>query len=379
MPSTRNKRKAPPADEPASPPTKRRTEEPTAVVTQDDADTNAATSAADAPSLETQIKPVSETHDAVGVEASTPNASAAQRLAERQARFASLKAAQSASRDQNRKETAAEAGRLATDPSQLTALARKKAIASHKLLKAETAAEGDDFERKRAWDWTIDESEKWDRRLAKKEKHREDVAFQDYRQEARKVYKRQLKQMGAPDLEAYERQKAAAVERAAASGRLEVVETDDGELVAVDKDGTFYSSADSTDFIKNRPDKEAIDRLVADINKADDMRMKKRKERSGRGDDDGDITFINEKNKVCPRGQKQHCSWSVTNVSAAIQHEACKVLQQIHAGHSRQLRAWHSHLSILFYDFAGRRLKHSIKGAYDTTYDFLRSPGQGLY
>jgi len=46
-----------------------------------------------------------------------------------------------------------------------------------------------------------------------------------------------------PDMDRYEKEKMAAVERAAASGGLEIVETDDGELVAVDKDGTFYSTA----------------------------------------------------------------------------------------------------------------------------------------
>jgi len=169
-------------------------------------------------------------------------------------------------------------------------------------LKADTAAAGEDFERKRAWDWTIDESEKWDKRMAKKESHREDVAFQDYRQDARKIYKRQLREM-APDMERYEKQKAAAVQKAAMSGGLEIVETDDGELVAVDKDGTFYTTADSTDFIENKPDKAAVDRLVSDIRKAEEVRLKKRRER-GMDQEEGDITYINDKNSMCSRARK---------------------------------------------------------------------------
>jgi pre-mRNA-splicing factor SYF2 len=164
------------------------------------------------------------------------------------------------------------------------------------LLKADTIAAGEDFERKRAWDWTVEESEKWDKRMEKKERHREDVAFQDYRQDARKVYKRQLREL-KPDMERYEKEKMAAVQRAAVSGGLEVVETDDGELVAVDKDGRFYSTADSTDFVENKPDRAAVDRLVSDLRKAEEVRLKKRRER-GRGDDDGDVTYINEKNKL---------------------------------------------------------------------------------
>lgn len=140
----------------------------------------------------------------------------------------------------------------------------------------------------------MEESEKWDKRMEKKQRHRDDVAFQDYRQDARKVYKRQLREI-QPDLERYERDKMAAIERAAASGGLEVVETNDGELVAVDKNGTFYSTADSTDFVENKPERSAVDKLVNDLKKAEEVRLKKRRER--RGEEEADVTYINEKNK----------------------------------------------------------------------------------
>ncbi|CRG83156.1 Pre-mRNA-splicing factor syf2 [Talaromyces islandicus] len=213
---------------------------------------------------------------------------------DRLARFKALKARAKKATDSNLKETAAESQRLSTDPALLSSLSRKHAFASHNLLKADTEEAGEDFERKRAWDWTIDESEKWDKRMEKKQRHRDDVAFQDYRQDARKVYKRQMRGL-QPDLEAYEREKLAAVERAAASGGLEIVETNDGELVAVDKNGTFYSTADSTDFAENKPDRAAVDKLVSDLQKAEEVRLKKRRDR--RGDDDPDVTYINEKNK----------------------------------------------------------------------------------
>ncbi|KAL1998697.1 hypothetical protein VTN02DRAFT_5718 [Thermoascus thermophilus] len=176
----------------------------------------------------------------------------------------------------------------------MSSLSRKHAFASHNLLKADIEAAGEDFERKRAWDWTVEESEKWDRRMEKKQRHRDDVAFQDYRQDARKVYKRQMREL-QPDLEAYTREKLAAVEKAAASGDLEIVETNDGELVAIDKNGTFYSTADTTGFAENKPDRAAVDRLVADLRKAEEIRLKKRRER--RGEEEPDVTYINEKNK----------------------------------------------------------------------------------
>lgn len=222
---------------------------------------------------------------------------------DRAARFAALRARNQSSRKENLKETKNEAKRQSTDPSQLTSLNRKKDIAQHKLLKAEIEESGEDFERKRAWDWTVEESERWDKKMAKKERARDNVAFQDYSKEAGKVYKRQvgaLEKAGFDERkEAYEKEKAEALDRAVRSGGLEVVETPDGELIAVDRDGSFYSTADSTKHFQNssKPDRAAVDRLVADIKKAEEVRLKKRRDR-GKADEDGsDVTYINEKNK----------------------------------------------------------------------------------
>ena len=184
---------------------------------------------------------------------------------------------------------------MAGDANALHALARKQTVASHNLLKADIIANGDDFERKRAWDWTVDEAEKWDKRMEKKERHRQDVPFHDYHQESRKVYKRQIRGL-KPDLDGYEKEKMAAVQRAAASGELDIVETDDGELVAIDQSGTFYTSADSTDFVESRPDRAAVDRLVADLRQADASRLRQRRDR-GKAEDEPDVTYINDKNK----------------------------------------------------------------------------------
>lgn len=216
---------------------------------------------------------------------------------DRAARFRALQARAKTSSAQNLKEATKESRRLASDPSQLTALGRKHAIASHKLLKAEIEEAGGDFERKRAWDWTVEESERWDKRVKKREAHRDDTAFRDYGHESEKAYKRQLKNMGAPDLERYTRDKLAAIEKAAAAGTLEIVETEDGEMIAVDKDGTFFSTADSTTFAQHKPDKAAVDRLVADMRRAEEQSLKKRRERMAANGDDADVTYINEKNK----------------------------------------------------------------------------------
>lgn len=226
-------------------------------------------------------------------ESSANNASKAQ---DRLARFKALQARAKSSAETNLKEASLESQRLATDPGQLKSLQRQNAIASHKLLKAEIEDEGGDFERKRAWDWTVDESEKWDKRVKKKEAARDNNAFQDFRDESNKVYKRQLRNM-QPDMDRYEKEKMALIEKSAAAGGLDIVETEDGEVIAIDKDGSFYSTADSTSFTQNKPDKAAIDRLVQDLTRAEEQRIKKRKERMAKNGDDEDSMYINEKNK----------------------------------------------------------------------------------
>ncbi|KAI0128662.1 SYF2 splicing factor [Xylariales sp. AK1849] len=218
--------------------------------------------------------------------------------ADRLARFRALQARAKKSSSQNLAEASKESHRLASDPSALTALNRKRDTAQHKLLKAETEEAGENFERKRAWDWTAEESERWDKRLKKKAAARDNTAFKDDQSEGVKTYKRQVKNMfDSPNMAQYEKDKMAAIEKAAASGSLDIVETEDGELIAIDRDGSFYSTADSTSFIENKPDKAAVDRLVAEMKKAEENRMRKRRERMAANGDDGDVTYINEKNK----------------------------------------------------------------------------------
>lgn len=221
---------------------------------------------------------------------------AAAKAKERQERFKALQARAKSSAQTNLKEAALESQRLATDPNLLTSLNRKSAVASHNLLKADAEARGEDFERKRAWDWTIDESEKWDQRMEEKAAARDNQAFQDYRQDSKKVYDRQVNNL-KPDMDQYEKAKMAAIEKAAASGGLEIVEMEDGELIAVDKDGSFYSTADSTGFVDHKPDKANIDRLVKDLQQAEDVRVKKQAARRAANGDDGDVTYINDNNK----------------------------------------------------------------------------------
>ena len=233
-------------------------------------------------------------------ESPTPATPASSSLQSRMEKFKALQALKRTAVQSNTKEAQHEAHRLSQNPDVLTKLSRKHAIASHKLLKSDTEAAGEDFERKRAWDWTAEESERWDRRQEEKARNREDVLFRDYADEAAKVYNRQVKEF-KPDLEAYGKEKMESIQRAAAAGRLEIVELENGELIAVDKDGSFMAgTGDALDlWDKDRkPSKEAVDDLVADIKKADEKRMARRRQRmKDQQQDDGDVTYINQ--KVC--------------------------------------------------------------------------------
>jgi pre-mRNA-splicing factor SYF2 len=54
---------------------------------------------------------------------------------------------------------------------------RKQAEAELKLAKHDAEENGDDFERKRAWDWTIEESLAWDERNDRKQQNRDEAGF----------------------------------------------------------------------------------------------------------------------------------------------------------------------------------------------------------
>lgn len=268
---------------------------------------------------------------------------------DRLAKFRALQSRAKTSSTANLTAAQTEAHRLANDPSQLATIQRKSAVANQKLLKADIEDSGGDFERKRAWDWTVDESEKWDERIAERAAHRDNNAFQDYRVEANKVYERQVRNLGEPDLERYIAQKKKAIEEAAARGTLEIVETEDGEMVAVDRDGTFYGGGGGRDLISsfadNKPDKKALDRLVGEMKKAEEVAAKKRRERLARNGDDGDVTYINDKNSKLITPLDISARWACTNsFLRTIQPEAVALLQQIYRRDQGQFRAGYDDL-----------------------------------
>lgn len=192
--------------------------------------------------------------------ASSETATETDAVLSRAEKFKALRAKLAASTKANHDEVIAEHKRMKINPSVLTKLDRKKAEAEIKLAKQDAEDAGEDFERKRAWDWTIEESLAWDRRLAEKRENRDKSGFSDYTQLAEKSYHQDMKGHKV-DMEEYKR----ARDEALAKGQ--VAETEDGELIAVDEDRRFYADANTVGLADHKPRKQAIDRLVDEVKK----------------------------------------------------------------------------------------------------------------
>lgn len=251
---------------------------------------NSATDAAPVTELSTKGAEV-EDATARPTTSNAPDAKSA--LAARMARFKSLQAQKESGAKATAKAVTEERKRELTDYDRLKKLQHASDTASFKLLKSEDP----DFERKRNWDYTVEESERWDKRVNKKARNKDNNAFADYRGEANKVYKRQVKQMGSVDLEEYARTKADKLQRQVLAGTLELVETEDGDTFTIDKMGRINTPVEDSYDHDHKPSKEAVDRLVQDLDKGERARLKARAARGLNDDDKGDVTYINQKNK----------------------------------------------------------------------------------
>jgi pre-mRNA-splicing factor SYF2 len=215
-------------------------------------------------------------------------------LAARMARFKALQSAKETGRKHTEKEVR-DAQDRESRMAHLATLRTASDKAAYKLLKSEDP----EFERKRNWDYTVEESEKWDKRINKKSRNRDGVAFSDFRGEANKVYKRQIRQMSAVDKDAYAAEKAATLQRQVQAGLLELVESEDGDVFTVDKaTGKINTPAEENYRMDHKPSKEAVDRLVGDLELGEKKRLELRRKRGVEDKDEmGDVTYINQ--KVC--------------------------------------------------------------------------------
>ncbi|KAF8893045.1 SYF2 splicing factor-domain-containing protein [Infundibulicybe gibba] len=187
-------------------------------------------------------------------------------------------------------------------------LEKQRKLAEMLRSKADAEEKGEDVEREKNWEWTIEENDYWEKKLARKAR-RADFAFHgnppDDAHAARRRYKKDL-DLIKPDLEAYNRQKEVAMGLAPGSlitgfnphatssqaRRFLVPTTQQSKLAAEN----LYRDANTLIYGDSKPTEDAIDRVVSKINKDIDKKGKFSRKRPN--EDEGDITYINEHNRV---------------------------------------------------------------------------------
>lgn len=160
----------------------------------------------------------------------------------------------------NRKEVHQEYTKKRTDHKLLANLERKKEKAEQELTKLELEEKGEDFDRRQAWDWTIEESEKWDEKMKAKKERIETSKFSDYSTAAERAYLKDLKDSQI-DLDTYRKKKMELIKENAT-----LIEDEDGNIIAYDSTGSLTNSSP----IHSGPSKEAVDRLVNQLHKGYD-------------------------------------------------------------------------------------------------------------
>ncbi|EPT02346.1 hypothetical protein FOMPIDRAFT_1118552 [Fomitopsis schrenkii] len=189
-------------------------------------------------------------------------------------------------------------------------LERQIKLAETLRLKADAEERGEEVERLKNWEWTIEENDEWEKKQARKQR-RADFEFHNDADAARKRYKKDL-DLIKPDLAAYNKQKELALGLAPGTlskaggsssaltqfdpkqgSSLQVAPTSEQQRLAAEN---LYRDANSLLYADNKPTEEAIDRVVAKINRDIDKKSKFSRKRNN--EDEGDITYINERNRV---------------------------------------------------------------------------------
>ena len=151
------------------------------------------------------------------------------------------------------------------NPVEKARLNRRRRKLEKALEKQESLDLGLDIQRENALDYSIEETEAWREKMIEKNQGK-DTGFTDYHQLALRKYKKLIHQM-KPDLSAYY------LEKLQSSSNV---------------------SSGATDFLSHQPKKEKVNEMVEDLHNQLQVRKKFSKRR--KHNEDGDVTFINERN-----------------------------------------------------------------------------------
>ncbi|TFK89539.1 SYF2-domain-containing protein [Polyporus arcularius HHB13444] len=232
-------------------------------------------------------------------------------LEERKKKLEQLRQRMRSSAQANRASVIEETTKAKVTAREAARLERQRKLAETLRQKADAEDRGEDIERAKNWEYTIEENDEWEKKLARKAR-RADFSFNDDADAARRKYKKDLDHI-KPDLESYNRQKEIALglpagtlsKPGAASsssvitnfdpsgGALQVAPTSLQQQLAAE---SLYRDANSLLYADNKPSEEAIDRVIGKINK--DVDKKSKFSRKRHNEDEGDVTYINERNRV---------------------------------------------------------------------------------
>ncbi|KAG7544357.1 hypothetical protein FFLO_03236 [Filobasidium floriforme] len=236
---------------------------------------------------------------------------------ERLAKMKELRMRMNQSTQANRKSLIEDHQKSKTTQRELARLTKQKKLAENLREKIDNEENGVDGERKKNWGWTIEQNQRWlkaQEEIAEKEKEE----FDDADTNAHKLYNKNTKQL-KPDLVAYNRQKELAL--GLAPGTIVPVDAKSVEgssvVTSVNATGSrrkivqsskalsamedLYRDANTLSYGDNKASDDAIDRVVGKINADTDKRNKAMRKRKKGEDDGGDVTYINDANKVFNR------------------------------------------------------------------------------
>ncbi|CAJ0892794.1 3863_t:CDS:2 [Entrophospora sp. SA101] len=211
------------------------------------------------------------------------------KMKERLERLKQLRLRKDDAEQANRKDLYEEHQRKKTNPKELIHIQRLREEAEKLQERQEAIENGEDYERKKFWEYSAEAVEKWEKKQQKKLK-RSNIAFTDYNQVAQKKYKRMINEF-TPDITGYNEKKALAMASASQ------ITTADGEVVVVDADSSFFRDANSLQYasLDTSPSREAVDKVVNDVKKQIEKRDKFSRQKPI--NEEEDITYINERNR----------------------------------------------------------------------------------
>ncbi|KAL9709344.1 Pre-mRNA-splicing factor SYF2 [Leucoagaricus gongylophorus] len=218
------------------------------------------------------------------------------KIAQLRKKFVGISETAAASTRANREMLVQDSARAKLNAREIARLERQRKLAETLRLKVDAEERGEDVERQKNWEWTIEDNDNWEKKQARK-RRRADYEFHDDAHAARRKYKKDLDLL-EPNLEAYSRQKALATGGvlatfdASSSSEIQTMHSAEQQLAHEN----LYRDSSTLLYGDNKPSEEAIDRVVSKINKDIDQRGKFSRKRLNEAE--GDITYINEQNRV---------------------------------------------------------------------------------